>query len=51
MARNNGAIGAKLTGTGRGGLVIALAPNDQTQEQIAKAIEKEGYTVWKTTVG
>ncbi len=51
LARNNGAIGAKLTGTGRGGLVIALAPDAQTQEQIAKSIEKEGYTVWKTTVG
>ena len=51
LAQANGAFGAKLTGTGRGGLVIALAPDEQIQEQIAKAIENEGYTVWKTTVG
>jgi mevalonate kinase len=51
IARNNGATGAKMTGTGRGGLVIAVAPNEATQDQIAEIIEKEGYTVWKTTVG
>ena len=47
----NGAIGAKLTGTGRGGLVISLAKNEKKQEKIAKAIEKEGYTAWKTMIG
>lgn len=51
IARNNGAAGAKMTGTGRGGLVIAVAPNEAVQDQIAKVIENEGYTVWKTTVG
>ncbi len=51
IALKNGAIGAKMTGTGRGGLVIALAENEELQEKIAKAIEKEGYDVWRTMCG
>lgn len=51
IALKNGAIGAKMTGTGRGGLVIALAENKEMQEKIAKAIEKEGYDAWKTIIG
>ena len=51
LALENGAIGAKLTGTGRGGLVIGLAENDGIQERVARAIEERGYTVWRTTIG
>lgn len=51
ISLNNGALGAKLTGTGRGGLVIALAENKKVQQKIAKAIETEGFTAWKTMVG
>jgi len=51
IALNNGALGAKMTGTGRGGLVIALAENDEVQENIAKAIEMKGYDAWKTMIG
>ena len=51
IALENGAIGAKLTGTGRGGLVIGLAENEDIQEKIADALEKKGYTAWKTTIG
>ncbi len=40
-----------MTGTGRGGLVIALAENEEMQEFIAKAIEKEGYALWRTMIG
>ncbi|MFX1376518.1 MAG: mevalonate kinase [Promethearchaeota archaeon] len=47
----NGALGAKVTGTGRGGLVIALAGNEESQIKIAKAIENEGYDAWKTMIG
>ena len=47
----NGAIGAKMTGTGRGGLVIALVENKEIQENVAKAVEKEGYDAWKTMIG
>ena len=51
LALKNGAIGAKMTGTGRGGLIIALAENESIQEKIAKAIEKEGFDAWKTLIG
>ena len=51
IALENGAIGAKLTGTGRGGLVIGLAENENIQEKIGKAIEEKGYSVWTTTIG
>ncbi len=47
----NGAIGAKMTGTGRGGLTIALTENEEIQEKIANAIENEGYDVWKSMIG
>jgi mevalonate kinase len=40
-----------MTGTGRGGLVIALAENDEVQKNIANAIEVEGYDAWKTMIG
>jgi len=51
VALNNGALGAKMTGTGRGGLVIALAESDEVQNKIANAIEKKGYDAWKTMIG
>ena len=51
IALENGAIGAKLTGTGRGGLVICLAENVNMQEKIGNAIEKKGYSAWRTTIG
>ncbi len=47
----NGAVGAKMTGTGRGGLVIALVENKEIQENVAEAIMKEGYDAWKTMIG
>jgi len=47
----NGALGAKVTGTGRGGLVISIAENGEIQEKIAKAIEKEGFDAWRTMIG
>jgi len=51
IAIKNGALGAKMTGTGRGGLVIALAKNEKIQENIAKSIKNEGYDAWKTIIG
>ena len=52
-ARQNGAIGSKMTGTGRGGNIIALAPDEATMIQIAGALEKEGRAagVWTTSFG
>ncbi len=51
IALENGAIGAKLTGTGRGGLVISLAENQDIQEKIANVLEEKGYSAWRTTIG
>ncbi len=50
-AKKNGALGAKLTGTGRGGLVICLSPDNKTTENIVQAIEQEGFKTSKTTLG
>jgi mevalonate kinase len=51
MAKEAGAISAKLTGTGRGGSVIALTPGKELQEKVAKAAEKAGYEITLTTIG
>ena len=51
LAIKNGAIGAKITGTGRGGLVIALVKDEEQQEKIAQAAKNEGYDAWKTMIG
>jgi len=51
IALDNGALGAKMTGTGRGGLVIALAENNEVQKNISNAIETKGYDAWKTMIG
>ena len=51
LARNNGALGAKLTGTGRGGYMVALTPGKDLQELVARAIEKKGFQALRTTIG
>ncbi|TXT56750.1 MAG: Mevalonate kinase [Candidatus Thorarchaeota archaeon] len=52
IARENGAIGAKMTGTGRGGNMIALAPDRETQERIKEALEENGAAgAWIATFG
>jgi mevalonate kinase len=51
LALKKGALGAKMTGTGRGGLVIALTEIEEIQQKIANAIEEEGYDAWKTKIG
>jgi len=51
IAKKNGAFGAKLTGGGGGGCMVALAPNKDLQEKVAVAIEKEGYEVLRTKIG
>jgi len=50
-ARKAGAIGAKITGTGRGGNIVALTPGTELQEKVAKAIEARGFRVLKTRIG
>jgi mevalonate kinase len=51
MARKNGAFGAKLTGGGGGGCMVALTPSRELQETVASAIEQEGYNVLRTKIG
>ena len=51
LARDQGAIGAKLTGGGLGGNIIALTPDKNLQEEVANAIEKEGFQTLKTVIG
>jgi len=51
LAIKNGALGAKLTGGGMGGYMVALTPGKGIQEKVASVIEKEGYAVIRATVG
>lgn len=51
LARNSGALGAKLTGGGLGGNMIALTPGRGLQDEVATAIEKEGFQTLKTVIG
>lgn len=50
-AKENGAIGGKITGTGRGGYTILLTPDKEVQDKVARAIESKGYRTMKTTIG
>lgn len=45
-----GAVGAKLTGTGGGGLVFALTPEIDLQSKVATFFENSGYFVIKTLI-
>jgi len=51
LAREYGAYGAKLTGGGLGGNMIALTPGRDLQDDVANAIEKEGFQTVKTVIG
>ena len=52
LALENGALGAKVTGGGRGGYMIALTPGRELQEKVASAFEKSGYNlIIKTSIG
>ena len=49
LSRANGALGAKLTGGGGGGSMIALCPD--AQKQVADAIQAAGYKALQATIG
>ena len=51
LAREHGAFGAKLTGGGGGGCMVALTPKKELQEAVATAMEKEGFEVLRTKIG
>ena len=51
LALKMGALGAKVTGGGRGGYMNALTTRPEMQEAIAAAMEAEGFKVIRTTIG
>jgi mevalonate kinase len=52
LALENGALGAKVTGGGRGGYMVALTPGKELQDKIASVFQKEGYKlIIKATIG
>jgi mevalonate kinase len=51
LALEKGALGAKVTGGGRGGYMVALTPGKKLQETVASAFEKEGYKLIQATIG
>ena len=46
-----GALGAKLTGGGRGGYMLALTPEEEVQERVASSFEGGGYAVIRAEIG
>ncbi len=48
---SSGAYGAKLTGAGLGGNVIALTPGIELQQKVAKACEKTGFATYSILIG
>ena len=48
-ARTAGALGAKMSGTGRGGLMLALTPTEALQQKVKEALEKLSPMVCCTT--
>ena len=51
LALEKGALGAKVTGGGRGGYMSALTSGEDTQNTVASAIENDGYKVIRAIIG
>lgn len=47
-ARGAGALGAKMSGTGRGGLMWAICPDKASQDAVFTALSSIAPQVWKT---
>lgn len=50
IARDNGALGAKMTGGGGGGAIIALCKDETMQEKIKQKIKQAGYDALVTNI-
>ena len=50
LARTAGALGAKLTGAGGGGCVVALASNAASAERVREVWRKEGFDSFSAKV-
>ena len=51
IAKENGALGAKLTGGGAGGYMVALTPGKELQEKVANALGEKVDIVVKSVIG
>jgi mevalonate kinase len=51
LARKQGAFGAKLTGGGGGGCMVALTPGKELQGKVLSAIKFLGFEVLSTKIG
>lgn len=51
VSRQAGAWGAKLTGTGRGGNMVALTPGRSLQNNVFGAIKQRGFAAWRYQIG
>jgi mevalonate kinase len=49
-ARKAGALGAKLTGAGGGGCIIAVCVDKKSQSSIAKELRKQGGTIYNVSL-
>jgi mevalonate kinase len=51
LALEKGAWGAKVTGGGRGGYMVALTPGKELQDKVASAFDKQGYKIIRAVIG
>jgi mevalonate kinase len=51
LALEKGAWGAKVTGGGRGGYMVALTPGEKLQDTVASAFDKEGFKLIRAAIG
>jgi mevalonate kinase len=51
LALEKGAWGAKVTGGGRGGYMVALTPGEKLQDVVASAFNQEGYKIIRAVIG
>ncbi|MBI9105164.1 MAG: mevalonate kinase [Spirochaetales bacterium] len=51
LAGSLGAYGAKVTGGGRGGYMVALTPGKELQDRVASAFEAEGIATIRASIG
>jgi len=50
VAKSSGALGAKMTGAGGGGAIIALAASKEDSERIASDIKAEGFAAFEVEI-
>lgn len=51
LANSLGAYGAKVTGGGRGGYMLALTPGAELQDKVASEFERRGIATIRATIG